>query len=318
MSKLPRSRASHRLARGSSNVWRVHLDAVARLNQGDDIILLSVGDPDFPTPEFITQQVVDSLQEHRTHYSPAAGEPRLRDAITALEASLTDKYFSRDQFVIFPGATAALYAILMCISDEGDEIVVPEPMYVGYREIFDTVGLRARTVPLSPPGFDLQVDKLEAAISSRTRAVLVNTPGNPCGNIIPAESLIHLNEVCQSRNIWLLCDEVYSLIHFDEPHVSLLHCVENLDHVVVVDGLSKSHAMSGWRIGWAAAPPELAGALERFAGATFFGCSQFIQDAAAFALTHDEPQVVKMRAEYQRRRDYAVKRIQDIPNLTHL
>lgn len=315
MSRLPKSRASQRLDQASNDSWQAHLDGVERLERGEDVILLSVGDPDFPTPEFITQKVLESLETHRTHYSPAAGEPKLRAAIASLESSLTGKSLTSDQFVIYPGATAALFAIVMCIADEGDEIVVPEPMYVGYRDILDAVGLNVRTVALSQPEFGLDVDQVEAAITEKTRAVLVNTPGNPCGNIIPAQSLKRLNDICRDRNIWLICDEVYSLIYFDEPHVSLLRCADSLDHAVVVDGLSKSHAMSGWRVGWVCAPRELADALEHFAGAALFGCSQFIQDAAAYALTHDEPQVAQMRAEYQRRRDYAVRRIRTIPGL---
>ena len=313
---LPRSRASLRLGRATGDVWAVHTEAVERLERGEDIILLSVGDPDFPTPAFITEHVVAALDAHRTHYSPAAGEPRLRNAIADLETKSTGKPLNASQFVIFPGATAALTTIMACIADPGDQIIVPDPMYSGYRGPFDLVGIEPRTVTLRPPEFELDLDAVEAAIGANTKAVLVNTPGNPCGNIIAADKLAALHAMCRDAGIWLICDEVYSLIYFDEPHISLLKSSQDLSHAIVVDGLSKSHAMSGWRIGWAFAPAALADDLTRFAAAAFFGCSQFVQDAAAYALNHDEPQVRAMREEYRRRRDYVVKRINAIHGLT--
>ena len=313
--KLPRSRTAGRLARASADVWKVHTDALERQRNGEDIILLSVGDPDFATPAFITQHVVDSLDAHRTHYSPAAGEPALRQAIAAIESRETGKNYTADQFVIFPGATAALFCVVSCIANAGDEIVVADPMYLGYQGTFDATGVKPRTAALTPPAFDLDVAKVKAAITPKTRAILVNTPGNPCGNIVPPAVLVQLNEICRHAGIWLICDEVYSLIYFDEPHVSILKCVDDLSNAVVIDSLSKSHAMSGWRIGWAGAPPDLAADIARFSGAAFFGCPQFVQDAAAYALTHDEPQVLGMRDTYRQRRDRVVERIRAINGL---
>jgi arginine:pyruvate transaminase len=147
--------------------------------------------------------------------------------------------------------------------------------------------------------------------------VLVNTPGNPCGNIIPGTTLGELARLCLARDLWLVCDEVYSLVTFDAPHHSMLRVAGELTNVVVVDGLSKSHAMSGWRVGWAAAAPEVVEALTRLAGAAFFGCCQFVQDGAAYALMHDEPDVAAMRDEYRRRRDYAMSRLDRIPALSY-
>jgi len=143
----------------------------------------------------------------------------------------------------------------------------------------------------------------------------VNTPGNPCGNLIPREALARLARACRERGVWLACDEVYSLITFEEPHVSLLRSADALDNVVVIDGLSKSHAMSGWRIGWAVAPPALTAELVRFSSAAFFGVCQFAQDGAACALRRDAPDVELMRLEYRRRRDYALRRLDAIPEL---
>ncbi|TDJ24676.1 MAG: pyridoxal phosphate-dependent aminotransferase [Gammaproteobacteria bacterium] len=310
------SRRARRLAAPDADVWRVHEAALERLAAGDDIILLSVGDPDFPTPEPIKQHTLAQLAADRTHYSPALGEPALRQAIADLETRTTGRPFEPEQFVIFPGATAALFTTFACIADSGAEVVVPEPMYIGYRGIFAALGISVVSVPLDATrNFRLDPDRVIDAINANTCAVVLNTPGNPGGNIIAVESLARIANACRQRGIWLVCDEVYSLFTFEEPHISLLRATDNLDNIVVIDGLSKSHAMSGWRIGWAVAPPDLVQALGDFSGSAFFGSCQFVQDGAAYALAHDEPFVQKMCDEYQARRDYLVQRIAGIDGL---
>jgi arginine:pyruvate transaminase len=128
-------------------------------------------------------------------------------------------------------------------------------MYIGYRGIFAALGINVKRVPLDAThNFRLDPERVIDAIGATTCAVVLNTPGNPGGNIIPAESLAYIAEACRQRGIWLVCDEVYSLFTFEEPHISLLRATDDLDNIVVIDGLSKSHAMSGWRIGWAVAP----------------------------------------------------------------
>ena len=317
MTELKFSRMSKRLSAPGGDVWQVHDEALERPADGEDVILLSVGDPDFDTPEFITQHVIDQLRQGRTHYSPAAGETQLRDAIAELETASTGREFRREQVVIFPGATAALYAVFASLVDEGEGVLVPEPMYIGYQGVFDAIGVEIQHVPLAPPSFELDVDRLLAAVQPNTKVVLVNTPGNPCGNIIPAETLTRLALECKARGLWLVCDEVYSLITFETPHVSMLKCTEDLSNVVVVDGLSKSHAMTGWRVGWVVADEPMIEALIRLSGSAFFGVCQFVQDGAAFALANDAAEVESMRQAYRSRRDYALQRLDAIAGISY-
>lgn len=311
------SRLSARLDTPAGEVWDIHDEAVIRKRAGEDIILLSVGDPDFPTPGYITEHTVAAINRGRTHYSPPAGEFVLREAIAELETEITGRPFAPEQFVIFPGASAALYAVFSILLDPEDEVIVPEPMYAAYTSMFAAIGATIIPVPLEPPGFELDVEAVFGAVTERTRAVLVNTPGNPCGNLIGAATLKALAEGCRARNLWLVSDEVYSLITFDAPHWSLLRYEGDQSNLVVIDGLSKSHAMSGWRIGWAAAPPELVAGLIRFSSAALFGVNQFVQDGAAYALANDSEDVERMRQEYERRRDYAMKRLDAIGNLSY-
>lgn len=312
---LPFSDISQRLSQPASDVWAVHNDARARKEAGEDIIMLSVGDPDFDTPPYISEYVIEQINKGRTHYSPAAGETELRETIAAMESGNIGSTISPEQVVIFPGATAALFSTMACILNPGDGVVIPEPMYVGYHGITELLGAERQTVPLTLPTFDLAVASVMNRVEANTRAVLVNTPGNPCGNIIPAEVLSELAVACRERNLWLICDEVYSLITFDQRHRSLLSCADDFSNIVVIDALSKSHAMSGWRVGWAVTEVPMAEALARLSGAAFFGASQFVQDAAAYALANDAADVEEMRLEYRKRRDYVVSRIKQIPGL---
>jgi arginine:pyruvate transaminase len=311
------SRSARRLDTPAGSIWDIHDEAVARQRAGEDIILLSVGDPDFPTPAYITEHTVAAINRGRTHYSPAAGELNLREAIAALEARITGRSLAAEQFVIFPGASAALYAVFCSVLDPGDEVIVPEPMYAAYTAMFAAIGATIVPIALQPPAFELHPDEVFAAVTDKTRAVLVNTPGNPCGNLIDEATLQALAEGCRARDLWLISDEVYSLITFDAPHWSLLRYEGDQSNLVVIDSLSKSHAMSGWRIGWAAGPADLVHQLIRFSSAALFGVSQFVQDGAAFALANDTEDVEAMRQEYQRRRDYAAERLDGIANLDY-
>lgn len=311
---LARSRVSQRLAAPGSDVWRVHYAALARAERGEDVILMSVGDPDFDTPPYISDEVISRINAGRTHYSPAAGESELRQTIASMETGNTGNHFDLNQVAIFPGATAALYAACASICNEGDSILIPEPMYVGYHSIIAALGLDLVTVPLPAPDFNLDVDQLLARLDEQPatqsiKAVLVNTPGNPLGNMFSEGQLQQLAKGCAQRGVWLICDEVYSLITFETKHRSLLNCTNDYHNILVIDGLSKSHAMSGWRVGWAIGDEQLIQSMVRYSAAAFFGVSQFIQDAASYALQHDARDVEQMRKAYQSRRDHVLRRL---------
>ena len=311
------SQAATRLDAGADDsAWAVHEHALERRRAGDDVILLCIGDPDFNTPPLIFGEALGAMRAGRTHYSPAAGEPALREAIAELESRTSPHPCSADEVVVFAGATNALFAVMSTLLDPGDRIVVPEPMYVGYTPIFQALGIEVLPVPLrAEHNFSLDLRAMESAVDQRTRAMLINTPGNPGGNMIEPDQMAELAAFCRARGLWLICDEVYSMITFSRRHTSLRAAAAQTDNVVMVDALSKSHAMSGWRIGWTVSPVPLAERLARFGAAMLFGCSQFIQDAAAFALRNDDVYVEKMRLEYLARRDLLVAGLNALPGL---
>lgn len=308
-----------RLDTGSAAGWGVHDRALEMKRAGENVVMLSIGDPDFRTPEPIVDNAVSHMRVGRTHYSPALGELNLRRAVADYETRVSPRTVSIDEVAIFPGATSAIHAVMSCLLDAGDECVIVDPLYVGYAPIMQALDVHVNLAYTSPENrFVPQVDAIVDAVTDATRVVFINTPANPTGAIIGRDALRTLADYCRDRDIWLVCDEVYSMFTFDRPHVSLRTAADEIDHLVVVDGLSKSHAMSGWRIGWALGPPELVHHLGNFAAMSIFGVPQFIQDASAFALNNDERYVVEMREVYRARRDAVCERLDRMPGFAYL
>jgi arginine:pyruvate transaminase len=307
---------TRRLEVEENGAWEVHERALVMEREGKDVILLCVGDPDFRTPEPIIDNAVSYLRVGRTHYSPALGEMKLRRAVADMETQSSPHPCSAEEVAIFPGATNALHAVMSCLLDPGDEVIIPEPMYVGYGPVMSSLDAKVVAVPLdSQRSFALDMDATKNAFNEATRVLFLNTPGNPSGTIIPAAELKELAEFCRERDVWLVCDEVYSMFTYQSRHRSLRSCAAHLDNVVMVDGLSKSHAMSGWRVGWVVAPRGLIQRLGNYAGATLFGCPQFVQDASAFALENDQQYVAEMREEYMKRRDLMLLELKNLDAL---
>jgi len=316
--KKPFSKLVQRLESVSNEAWHVHEQALEMKGRGEDVILLSIGDPDFRTPDPIIDNAVSHMRVGRTHYSPALGELNLRRAVADYETRASPNPCSVDEVSIYPGVTAALFSVMSCLLDAGDEIIIVDPMYVGYSPILNALDAQVKTIQAKPEnGFEPQLGEFISAVSDKTRVVFINTPGNPTGTIISAQTLKSLSRYCYDRGIWLLCDEVYSMFTFEKPHNSLRAAADRLDNVIVIDGLSKSHAMSGWRVGWAVAPVDLTGHLGRFSAMSIFGCPQFIQDAAAFALNNDEYYVKEMCSVYQNRRDMVCTRLNNMLPLNY-
>ncbi len=306
----------NRLDTAAAYAWAIHDKARKRQLNGEDIILLSIGDPDFETPQAITQAAINSLKAGRTHYGFFAGEPALRQAIADRHARFTGQVVSVDQVVICPGAQNALYAAALCLVEPGDEVLVPEPRYVTYESVVDAAGATRIDVPLDVDrGFHLDPAKLEAAVTDRTRMILLNTPHNPTGMVMTREELDGVAQVALRHDLWVVCDEVYADLTFDVPHISVCSLPQIADRSVSLGSLSKSHAMQGWRIGWVIAPPDLAQHLVNLVKPMHYGLSPFLQDAAVVALTEQHPETEAMHREYRERRDLVCSRINAMPGL---
>ena len=239
-----------RLDADDGAAWQVHDQALEMQRAGEDVVVLSIGDPDFRTPDPIVDNAVSHMRVGRTHYSPALGELNLRRAVADYEKRVSPHGCSIDEVAIFPGVTSAIYSVLSCLLNANDTVLIVDPQYVGYAPITQALNVNVDLVyATAETGFVIQLEAILEGITPRTRVVFLNTPANPTGAIIERDTLRELARICQQKKIWLVCDEVYSMFTFDKPHVSLRTAAENLDYLVVIDGLSKSHAMSGWRMG---------------------------------------------------------------------
>jgi arginine:pyruvate transaminase len=215
--------------------------------------------------------------------------------------------------VVVAGAQCALFAAAICVLDRGDEIIAPEPAYVTYEAVVGASGARMVHVPLrAEREFALDPADVAAAITPRTRAILINSPNNPTGAMVPRATWLEVGELCRRHDLWLLSDEVYGSIVFDGSHVSPAGLPDMAERTITISSLSKSHAMTGWRLGWAIGPRGLIEHLERLALCMLYGSPTFIQDAALHALRHPAAELAEMTASYRRRRDLVCGRLGNI------
>ena len=252
--------------------WEIHDRAREMKDAGRDIIFLSIGDPDFDTPPPIVDAVVESLRQGRTHYTALAGMLPLREAIPARHHELTGQRVDADSVVVTAGAQCGLFTAMLCLAGPGDEVIVPEPMYVTYEAVVGVTAARLVQVPLrGENGFHLDPDDLAAAVTPRSRVILLNFPHNPTGATLTAEELEAVADIAKRHDLWVISDEVYGTLIYDQPHRSIVALPGMAERTVVVDSLSKSHAMTGWRLGWTISPGDL---YQRALSATPYGGSQ--------------------------------------------
>jgi arginine:pyruvate transaminase len=305
-----------RLEGEGTDAWIVHDRAVARKHRGDEIYLLSIGDPDFDTPASIRQAAVGALDTGRTHYSPSGGEPALRRAIAERAALTIGTPVEPGQVIIYPGAQAALFALAQCLFDPGDEVIVPEPTYVTYEGMLGAAGAIMRTIPLRPErGFHLDPDDIARAIGPRTRGIMVNFPHNPTGAVLTRQEAEATAELCRRHDLALISDEVYAALNFTGEFVSPASLPGMAERTAVVSSLSKSHAMTGWRCGWSVTPLGLAGHLEKLVRCMHFGVAQFVQDAGAAAFHHADREAAELRAAYLGRARVVVDRLGSVSGI---
>ena len=297
------SKLTARMSGPASAAWDVGDLAFEMMKAGEDVIHLGVGDPDLDTPLSIQSTARTAIKNGKTHYAPIPGEPTARAAIAAHASKLYGGIIDAQQVVVFAGAQPALFATFLCLAGPSDEVIVLEPSYATYPAVVTAGGAKMVTVVLDKDdGYALDLDKIKAAITPRTKAILVNSPGNPSGAVFTQSGLSALAQFCANNSIWLITDEVYWSLCYDGPHTSAFKAQACREHIIVVNSLSKSHAMTGWRIGWAIGPKHFAKAMSSLAQASQFGVTQFVQLAAVTAL-EDEASGQEIHNIFKGRRD---------------
>lgn len=313
------SMLTQRIAGDGAAAWDIHYRALAMQAEGKDILLLSVGDPDFDTPAPIVEAAIDSLRDGHTHYSDVRGKLALRQAIARRHQQRSGQKVDADQVTVLAGAQCALFCVAQCVLEPGDEVIVAEPMYVTYEAVFGACGATVVPVPVKPEnGFRVCPADVAARITPRTRALALNSPHNPSGASLPRATWEALAELCIAHDLWLISDEVYSELLYDGEHVSPGSLPGMAERTATLNSLSKSHAMTGWRVGWVVGSAELAGHLENLALCMLYGSPDFIQDAAVVALEQPLAELEAMRDAYRQRRDLVCERLAGCPGIKAL
>ncbi len=292
-----------RLADLGGSKWAVHFRARELKRAGREVILLTVGEPDVPTPVPLRRAVEAALDAGRTGYSDGRGEP-------GLLAALADRYSARlgrpigpDRFLCFPGTQTALFAVLSGVAEAGCEVLVGDPMYATYEGVIRAGGATPLPVPLRPEaGFRLQPDDLAARITPRARAVLLNSPHNPTGAVLRRAELEGILRLAEAHDLWVISDEVYEdLVYGPDPFLSPLALPGAEERVVVCSSISKSHAAAGFRSGWCLGPAEFCTRLLPLAETMLFGNQPFIADMTEAAVRDPDMVAAGMRARLARR-----------------
>lgn len=287
--------------------------------EGRDILDLTVGEPDFDTPDSIKEIGIAAIRSGDTKYTPVNGTVALRNAIQHDFGARLGLSFGHDRICIGGGAKQIIFVALMATVEEGDEVVIPAPYWVSYPDmVIANEGTPVIVACSEENGFKLTPEALEAAITPKTRWLILNTPSNPTGAAYTPDELVALGAVLKRHpQVFVLCDEIYDRIWFaDYPVKSIVSVVPDLiDRTLVVNGVSKSHAMTGWRIGYGVGPAKLIGAINKLQSQMSSCPSSISQAAAAAALTGDQASIETSVAIYRERRDRAVKRINAISGL---
>ncbi len=310
------SQLTTRIGGDSAEAWQILYRAMDRQKAGEDVIILAVGDPDFDTPTPIINAAITGLQSGATHYTDVVGDAELRGIIANWHSNSTGQQVEGEQVVVVNGAQCALFCVAQCIMEAGAEVIIPEPMYTTYEALFNATGAKVVKVPMRPENnFQVLPEDIEAAVTDKTTAILLNSPSNPTGAIFPRTTMEAIAEICQRHDLWLISDEVYSTVTFGTEHFSPCALPNMAERTITINSLSKSHAMTGWRLGWIVCPPEMALHLGNLTLCMLFGSPPFIQEAAKVALTADIPEQEEMRKAYQNRRDVFYHELQKIEGL---
>lgn len=285
--------------------------------QGIDVINLSVGEPDFNTPDHVKNAAKNAIDHNFSFYSPVPGYPELRKAICAKLKTENNLDFTPDQIVCSNGAKQSVANVLLSLINKGDEVIIPAPYWVSYPEM---VKLAEGTSVFVYAGIDqdfkITADQLEAAITPKTKALILCSPSNPTGSVYNHDELKAIADVlAKYPEITILSDEIYEHINYLGGHESIAQFENVRERVVIINGVSKGYAMTGWRLGWIAAPKWIAAACSKLQGQYTSGPSSITQKAAEAAYTGDQQCVEDMRIAFERRRNLVVKMAQEIPGL---
>lgn len=301
-----------------SATLQITAKAKAMKAQGIDVIGLGAGEPDFDTPQHIKDALYKAVKEGFVYYTPTQGIPELRKAIAEkLERDNKISYAPDKEIIVTPGAKQALYEAVLAIANPGDEILIPEPCWVSYEPMVQFAEGKAVFIPTyERDGFRLSSEAVEKKITEKTRAMILNSPNNPTGAVLDGDALKAVAELCVEHELIAISDEIYEKIIYEAKHVSIASFPGMRERTITVNGFSKTYSMTGWRLGYAAAPQEIIEAMNRIQEHSVSCPTSFVQKAGIAALQGSQECVAAMVKEFKKRRDAIVKKLNEIPNVT--
>ncbi len=313
---MPVSRKMNSL--GTEAAFEVLAKARALEAQGKSVVHLEIGEPDFETPANIVEAGIEAMRQGFTHYGPTAGLPELREAISRNVEQTRGIKIDRDQVIVTPGGKPIMFFTILALAERGAEVIYPNPGFPVYESMIRFCG--ARPVPmrfLEEKGYHPDFEDLAGKINSKTRLIILNSPQNPAGSAFTAEEMETLAGLLKDNpQTYVLSDEIYKDILYEGVHQSIATLPEVQDRTIILDGFSKSYAMTGWRLGYGVFPEELVPHITRLAANSVSCAATFIQKAAIEALEGDQEPVVKMVEEFRRRRDAVVEGLRKIPGVS--
>src|SRR2546429_2202328 len=301
-------RLAKRTARlGTETAFEVLVKARALEAKGRDIVHLEIGEPDFDTPDNIIGAATDALHKGFTHYGPSAGLPQLQEAIAQHVSETCRVIVTPEEVVVVPGGKPIIFFTILALAEEGDEVIYPNPGFPIYESMINYVGAKAVPVRLREElDFRLDVNELAALINDRTKLIILNSPQNPTGGVLEKKDIDAIARAIGDRNIAVLSDEIYSRLIFDGEHHSIMSIDGMKERTILLDGFSKTYAMTGWRMGYGVMRPDLATHIARLMTNSSSCTASFTQIAGIEALCGPQESVDVMRAEFQKRRDIMV------------
>jgi aspartate/methionine/tyrosine aminotransferase len=299
---------------GTETAFEVLVRARALEALGHSIIHLEIGEPDFSTPAHIVDAAKQALDEGWTHYGPTQGQPELREAIAEYVSTTRGISVGPERVCIVPGGKPIIFFPMLAVLEPGDEVIYPSPSFPIYESMINFIGASPVPMPLvENRGFSFDLDLFRQKLTDRTRMVILNSPANPTGGVMPAEDIAVIAELLRERDVLVLSDEIYSRMSYGRKPVSITTFPGMLDKTVILDGFSKTYAMTGWRIGYGVMPPFLVEAVNRLMVNSNSCTASFTQRAAIAALRGTQDPSERMIAEFLRRRDLFVRELNTIP-----
>jgi len=298
---------------GTETAFEVLNKAKALERQGKSIIHLEIGEPDFDTPSNIVEAGVDALRKGWTHYGPSAGLPELRQAIAEYIGKTRSITVTPEEVVVVPGGKPIIFYSILALVDEGDEVIYPNPGYPIYESMINYMGGKAVPIQLREErDFSLDVRDLPALITDRTKLIILNSPQNPTGGVMPRQDVEQVAKIISDRNILVLSDEIYSRLLFEGEHYSISQIPDMRERTIILDGFSKTYAMTGWRMGYGVMHPDLATHMTRLMTNSNSCTASFTQIAGIEALRGDQSAVTRMCAEFKKRSEFFVSELNKI------